>query len=288
MAAQQHPNDHVQSKRDDVSYSYALDRFSKPDVADDYPSKYRNTTRDRREINGIHKSLRDVPPRAHVLDLPCGSGRLMELLLSAGYSVTCADSSPSMVDLAEARWLEIKAAAKGSFREPRFFVSNVLQTGFADNEFDAVIVAIGPHQLKALLPDAAPEYEYQPIYTCYLQYTPEVRLSFPMLGFSAGLVQWAFDRAPLTGEPGLIACVISAQGDHQQLSKDELAAACHRELKEAMPGLPDALSGLTSTIITTRRIERAMQKEGEAVLGLVTITLRGEFRTLSNAPDTIL
>lgn len=54
------------------------------------------------------------------------------------------------------------------------------------------------------------------------------------------------------------------------------------------PGLPDALSGLTSTIITTRRIERAMQKEGEAVLGLVTITLRGEFRTLSNAPDTIL
>ena len=60
-----------------------------------------------------------------------------------------------------------------------------------------------------------------------------------MLGFSEGLVQWAFDRAPLTGERGLIACVISAQGDHQQLTKEELAAACHRELKAALPGLPD-------------------------------------------------
>jgi squalene-associated FAD-dependent desaturase len=108
-------------------------------------------------------------------------------------------------------------------------------------EFDAVVVAVGPHQLKALLPGAAPDYDYQPIYTCYLQYPPEVRLSFPMLGFSAGLVQWAFDRAPLTGEPGLIACVISAQGDHQQMTQDDLAATCHRELKEAMPGLPDAL-----------------------------------------------
>ena len=106
-------------------------------------------------------------------------------------------------------------------------------------EFDAVIVAVGPHQLKAVLPDIAPPYDYQPIYTCYLQYAAQVRLPFPMLGFSEGLVQWAFDRAPLTGEPGLIACVISAQGDHQQLTKDELTASCHRELKAAMPGLAD-------------------------------------------------
>jgi squalene-associated FAD-dependent desaturase len=108
-------------------------------------------------------------------------------------------------------------------------------------EFNAVIVAVGPHQLKALLPDLAPEYEYQPIYTCYLQYPESVRLGGPMLGFSAGLVQWAFDRALLTGERGLIACVISAQGDHQQLAKEELIATCHGELKAAIPGLPDPL-----------------------------------------------
>ncbi|HEY8067796.1 MAG TPA: hydroxysqualene dehydroxylase HpnE [Burkholderiales bacterium] len=106
-------------------------------------------------------------------------------------------------------------------------------------EFSAVIVAVGPHQLKMLLPDGAPEYAYQPIYTCYLQYPEQAALGSPMLGFSKGLVQWAFDRASLTGERGLIACVISAQGDHQQLTKEELAAACHRELKAALPGLPD-------------------------------------------------
>ena len=106
-------------------------------------------------------------------------------------------------------------------------------------EFGAIIVAVGPHQLKALLPDLAPEYDYQPIYTCYLQYDESVALGGPMLGFSGGLLQWAFDRARLTGEKGLIACVISAQGDHQQMTQDELAARCHEELRAALPGLPD-------------------------------------------------
>lgn len=105
-------------------------------------------------------------------------------------------------------------------------------------EFDAVIVAVGPHQLRNLLPDIAPEYEYQPIYTCYLQYPEAVRLAFPMLGLASGLVQWAFDRGALTGERGLIACVISAQGDHQQMSQGELAAACHQEMKKALADLP--------------------------------------------------
>ena len=102
--------------------------------------------------------------------------------------------------------------------------------------YRAVIVAVGPHQLKALLPDA-PEYSYQPIYTCYLQYGKEVRLPLPMLGLAEGLVQWAFDRGALLGERGRLACVISAQGDHQQMESDELAERCHAELAAALPGL---------------------------------------------------
>jgi squalene-associated FAD-dependent desaturase len=106
-------------------------------------------------------------------------------------------------------------------------------------ECAAVIVAVGPHQLKNLLPDIAPEYAYQPIYTCYLQYPETVKLPFPMLGLAGGLVQWAFDRSALTGERGLIACVISAQGDHQQMAQGELAATCHQELKNALKDLPE-------------------------------------------------
>jgi squalene-associated FAD-dependent desaturase len=105
-------------------------------------------------------------------------------------------------------------------------------------EFARIVVAVGPHQLKALLPASAPEYSYQPIYTCYLQYGDDTRLPFPMLGLAEGMVQWAFDRGALTGERGRIACVISAQGDHQQLGLDEIADVCRRELAAAVPGLP--------------------------------------------------
>ena len=104
-------------------------------------------------------------------------------------------------------------------------------------DFAKVIVAVGPHQLKVLLPAIAGDYTYQPIYTCYLQYSAATKLDFPMIGLAGGLVQWVFDRGALTGEKGRLACVISAQGDHQQLSLDEVAQACHRELAAALPGL---------------------------------------------------
>lgn len=103
---------------------------------------------------------------------------------------------------------------------------------------DAVIVAVGPHQVKALAPGLAPDYGYQPIYTCYLQYPETAKLPLPMLGLAGGLVQWAFDRGALTGERGRIACVISAQGDHQQMTHEALAATCHAELAAALGALP--------------------------------------------------
>jgi hydroxysqualene dehydroxylase len=108
-------------------------------------------------------------------------------------------------------------------------------------EFDAVIIAVGPHQLKSLVPALSLEFAYQPIYTCYLQYGEGVKLSFPMLGLAGGLVQWVFDRGALLGERGRLACVISAQGEHQDMPLDELCARCHRELSQAMPGLAEPI-----------------------------------------------
>lgn len=116
--------------------------------------------------------------------------------------------------------------------------ATVRDLGALRAEFDRVVLAVGPHQLKTLLPDFAPQFEYQPITTCYLQYEARTRLPFPMLGLAHGLVQWVFDRGTLTGEKGLFAAVISAQGDHQQMTQEELAATCHREIAAAVPGLP--------------------------------------------------
>ncbi len=125
----------------------------------------------------------------------------------------------------------------------------VKDLGALRSSFDHVIIAVGPHQLKALLPDA-PEYSYQPIYTCYLQYGPAVGLPFPMLGLADGMVQWVFDRGALLGEKGRLACVISAQGDHQQMSLDEIAERCHRELAATLPALG---APLWSQVIAEKR-----------------------------------
>jgi len=115
----------------------------------------------------------------------------------------------------------------------------VRDLGALRGEFDAVILAVGPHQLGALLPGHAPKFEYQPITTVYLQYDAKTKLPLPMLGLGGGLVQWVFDRGALTGEPGRLAAVISAEGEHRQMAQDALALACHRELAAALKNLPE-------------------------------------------------
>ena len=134
-----------------------------------------------------------------------------------------------------------------------------------------VIVAVGPHQLKTLLPGAAAEFDYQPIYTCYLQYPETTRLDFPMIGMADGLIQWVFDRGALLGENGRLACVISAQGDHQQLSQDELADRCDRELRQAVPNLGKMLwnrviAEKRATIACTPGLKRPAVKCNGAIL----------------------
>jgi squalene-associated FAD-dependent desaturase len=114
--------------------------------------------------------------------------------------------------------------------------------------FDRAIVACGPQHASALL-SADPRLasvvraigalEYEPIYTVYLQYAEMVSLPFVMLGFTGGLLQWAFDRGVLSGQRGLIAGVLSASGRHQALGHPDLAAAIHGELAGHLPSLPE-------------------------------------------------
>jgi hydroxysqualene dehydroxylase len=101
-----------------------------------------------------------------------------------------------------------------------------------------VIVAVGPHQLKSLVPALAFDAEYEPITTVYLRYEAVPRLACPMLGLDRGLVQWVFDHEALGGERGQLACVISARGPHEALAHDVLAARCAEELRAALPALP--------------------------------------------------
>jgi len=113
--------------------------------------------------------------------------------------------------------------------------------------YSHVIVATGAQHACSLLagfPELAAtcrvidSLDFEPIYTCYLQYPGDSRLPCPMLGFSGGIVQWAFDRGRLGGPPGLIAAVVSASGAHQDLSQEDFGARVHAELGTFIAGLP--------------------------------------------------
>lgn len=115
-----------------------------------------------------------------------------------------------------------------------------------DRTFSHAIVACAPHHAAPLLRSfaalgrlvgALDAFEYEAIYTCYLQYPAEVRLPAPMLGFTRGLLQWAFDRAALGGPAGLVATVVSASGPHQSIAHADLAERLHRELAASVPRL---------------------------------------------------
>ncbi len=115
-------------------------------------------------------------------------------------------------------------------------------------EFTDVICALSPHRLGtviAALPQLAgiaatvARFQYQPIYSVYLQYAERPPLPAPLVGLAGGLVHWVFDREAICGEPGRLAAVISAEGQHQEMERDTLAQRVHGELARALGPLPE-------------------------------------------------
>ena len=122
-----------------------------------------------------------------------------------------------------------------------------LSSGGSQFDFDAVICAVGPHQLDALRSDSGEltavlhslrHFSYEPIFTVYLKYAAPLVLPFPMQGRRGAVAQWFFDRGALCGTPGLAAAVISSSGVHETMDHDEIAAAVHRELQLHTGALP--------------------------------------------------
>ena len=114
--------------------------------------------------------------------------------------------------------------------------------------FSAVVLAVAPYHAHALLPDL-PEtnscrtvlggLSYEPITTCNLGYEVSVHLPRPMIGLSGGPGQWLFDRSALVGKSGsIVSAVISGPSSHQDMSREELVAALHRQICAAVGPLP--------------------------------------------------
>jgi len=74
-----------------------------------------------------------------------------------------------------------------------------------------------------------------------------------------------------------VSCMISAQGDHQQMTREELAATCHRELARALGGLPGPE---WSQIVAEKRATIACTPERPRVrieTGIPGILLAGDY-----------
>ncbi len=125
---------------------------------------------------------------------------------------------------------------------------------------DAVVVAVGPHQLARTFASNLAEdravhpalrvvatYRYESITTIYLGYRG-TRIALP-----AGLVrlddapgQWVFDRGDIVKNAArhappldqLLAVVISTGGEHDDAAQADLAAACDAQLRRGRPALP--------------------------------------------------
>ncbi len=121
-----------------------------------------------------------------------------------------------------------------------------VNAGDATADVDHVVLATGARATARLLPDDAGSRAlaehlqalgHAPITTVYLRYPPEVALPVPMIGRLDGPGQWIFDRR-LTGQDGVMAVVISGDGEHMQWPRERLADAVEAQLAAAYPDWP--------------------------------------------------
>ncbi|HLX27094.1 MAG TPA: hydroxysqualene dehydroxylase HpnE [Casimicrobiaceae bacterium] len=138
----------------------------------------------------------------------------------------------------------------------------LLETSGQTNRADAVVVAVGPHQLASTLapqlssahpPIAAAlglvtRFDYEPIATAYLGYDAPLALPRGLLRLDDAPGQWIFDRADVLDRAAasdtrarmraLVAVVISARGPHTSLDHPALARAVDAQLRAITLSLP--------------------------------------------------
>ncbi len=127
---------------------------------------------------------------------------------------------------------------------------------------------------------------HQPIYTVYLQYPEQVRLPQPMLGLDRCFTQWLFDKGQISGQRGLIAAVISAQGKHQNLKHDLLAQKVALEICEQLgivetPLWHKIIAEKRATFSSETNLPRPVQ-----ITPLANVLLAGDY-TAGDYPATL-
>ena len=118
---------------------------------------------------------------------------------------------------------------------------------------DYLVLATPPQHTRQWLqdhPDLQPiveqleQFSFDPITTIYLQYPKATRLGQPMQGLIGSHGQWLIDRGEICAQSGLMAVVISGQGEHMAWDKETLAHTIIEEMTHFFPNWPAPLKHL--------------------------------------------
>lgn len=114
----------------------AQQKFGSELASVQYPDGYRRDLKGRMERRAVLRMIAAFPAGGHILDCPCGTGRVMELLMEKAFRVTAADCSSHMVGRCRENMLDRFPTLSGRMD---FCVEDAMGTTFADRSFDGVI-----------------------------------------------------------------------------------------------------------------------------------------------------
>ena len=128
--------------------------------------------------------------------------------------------------------------------------------------FDAVVAAVAPYHISALMPSETPEdiqtafegIRYHAITTVYLRYAETVRLPSVMTGLAGGTVQWFFQRGCLGASDREVAAVISVSEHVGRLSAEEWIRRADADLHRICPEIGTPIA---AKVITEKRATAA-------------------------------
>lgn len=177
--------------------------------------------------------------------------------------------------------------------------------------YDAVVVATSPSHAQALLAGLAdvPDYDYEPITTCYLQYGSGVTLPHAFLALQDDATQknwgqFVFDRGQLDAtQAGLLAVVISASDEAIAGGHEAMLAEVCTQLAQALQ-MPALATPVWSKAVTEKRAtfacvpdlprpdnqtaHRGLWLAGDYTLGDYPATIEGAVRSGLRAAGMLL
>lgn len=153
------------------------------------------------------------------------------------YYVPAHGLSATFVDPALARIkgrggsIRTRAAVQGlSIQNDRVTALRVAGDAIPVAPQDAVILAVPPHALDGLLPEAAPDFTYSPILNAHFLWPQSgmFREAMPFLGVIGGTAQWIFFHE------GCISTTTSAAGHWVDMDEDALADLLWQDVRRAL------------------------------------------------------